>query len=1235
MQYALDFRINIIKQLYSKIKDFQNRYVDFFNDKLTNDLENNEQILRSVYGGQQFHIKTRDEMYTKLNNVYGDINNNYMTDLNVQSQMVNSSLIKPKFITSSQPIELIEVKENVCLYARTCDDSCNIPLKWASTIYNNFKILAPCYNLKQMQNNIIEFEKCYNCYDMYTNKQNQQCLNCFDNIKLINSISNHYQHLRTISRKIYSIRNLNILIIDLDNYLLKESIGLIENIISFKKEIIKSDTVISRSNHAINYDIKYFDSLNEKFQIDLIKKLTMFECISCNRLFTTDKLKLFNVNDLDNSIINQLISDSKFDKDLYICRDQCLKDINNLKIPIYSKLNNMNLQYPPKEIACLNFYEKLLIQKAKCFQTIVQLKSLRNSQNSQKVFALKGLAIHLPISFETTHEYIVETLPNSDALSIIVHGLPTKNKNIWRGIVNLEAVYKALIWLKKNNVHYKSIHIDETLINNFNLNIIDSNDSSDQINNCTESYLTTNSNNFNIDTISHFTIIDLEKINVNISDVQKYSVKKVVSTPLTDRDKNLDHLCFVDIFPYGRGGMYDDRTSRVQPAMYIKWLLRNSNPIARRNIQFLFSAIHNKDVRAIDSGIFASIRTSSMPNLNAQILKDKIKKNDRQLEANLSTTLSAVRGSKQYWSTKCSDLKLFDEKFGPATFFLTLASAEYNWLNLHQFLINQNNDLDNIDSTSLNQLISIDPVSTSIFFEKKFRSFLNNVLLAKNSPLGEIEHYFWRREYQARGAPHIHSKFWVKNAPIYGVDSDEVVMDYIEKHITCRIPDPIKEPILYDKVMKYQVHRCTSSCQRLVFNKGKKSLICRYGFPRPVQSKITLNTIEATLKSRQKGRSPIKLYNLARTYEERFINDYNPILLLLWDANIDIQFIHESSRSLDNYLTSNITKSEKNSNEEAWDACNKNKSLQSNLKSFALKSFQNREMGIFEVADKLLGYSLYEFSDQIKWLNSQPYNQRNRRIKELNEIEKLNDDCQDIYHNNLIDDYYPNRPDSLESMCIYDLDSWFDFKSTKCHENCYKLKNNLGYLHKRSKPKVIKTQNIKLIDNETYEKYAHQVLFLFKPWRNEKADLISTFNSYLEAFEYSQKNNELDSKLFTEFQEQKIKLQLTIEKIKENKEKVEQQGDLQNTFNDSNLSSSQQNIYNANDLINLGALDLFNDEIDISKLEANINMLNSEQNEIYHEVIDKINHQEMHNKNLCSCSDGNQPIRLFCSGVAG
>ena len=230
------------------------------------------------------------------------------------------------------------------------------------------------------------------------------------------------------------------------------------------------------------------------------------------------------------------------------------------------------------------------------------------------------------------------------------------------------------------------------------------------------------------------------------------------------------------------------------------------------------------------------------------------------------------------------------------------------------------------------------------------------------------------------------------------------LISFITKYITCRIPGPVIEPILYEKVMKYQVHRCTTSCPRLVSSKGKKSIICRYGFP--IQSKPSLNSVLNTIKSRKKGHRPTKLYNLARTFEERYINDYNPQLLILWDGNMDIQYIPESSMCLDNYVTSYITKSEKNSTKQAWQAwqaCNTNESLQG-----ALKSFKKREIDVFEVADKLLDYSLYEFSDQIKWLNTTPYDERKRRIKELKEIEKLDDNSTKIYHTNLIGDYYPN-----------------------------------------------------------------------------------------------------------------------------------------------------------------------------------------------------------------------------------
>jgi hypothetical protein len=117
----------------------------------------------------------------------------------------------------------------------------------------------------------------------------------------------------------------------------------------------------------------------------------------------------------------------------------------------------------------------------------------------------------------------------------------------------------------------------------------------------------------------------------------------------------------------------------------------------------------------------------------------------------------------------------------------------------------------------------------------------------------KVNYFFYRREYQARGAPHIHLKCWTENAPLYGKNSTEEILSFIDKHITCSIPDPYKSPELYDLVMKYQVHKCTTSCLRQVFNKSKFHQKCRYGFPREPSSQTSMNTLEETLISRKKG----------------------------------------------------------------------------------------------------------------------------------------------------------------------------------------------------------------------------------------------------------------------------------------------------------------------------------------------------------------------------------------------
>ena len=78
------------------------------------------------------------------------------------------------------------------------------------------------------------------------------------------------------------------------------------------------------------------------------------------------------------------------------------------------------------------------------------------------------------------------------------------------------------------------------------------------------------------------------------------------------------------------------------------------------------------------------------------------------------------------------------------------------------------------------------------------------------------------------------------------------MLNFIDKYITCSIPDPYKSPELYDIVMRYQVHNCNPLCVKECFKK-KFNQRCRYGFPRLPSDKTSMNTLEETVLSRKKG----------------------------------------------------------------------------------------------------------------------------------------------------------------------------------------------------------------------------------------------------------------------------------------------------------------------------------------------------------------------------------------------
>lgn len=96
-------------------------------------------------------------------------------------------------------------------------------------------------------------------------------------------------------------------------------------------------------------------------------------------------------------------------------------------------------------------------------------------------------------------------------------------------------------------------------------------------------------------------------------------------------------------------------------------------------------------------------------------------------------------------------------------------------------------------------------------------------------------------------------KLWIKDAPVYGVNTNEEVLSFIEKHITCKIPDPISNPHLFYLVNRYQFHKCCLSCKRVLKSKKYYCVKCRYGFPRSVCNEASLNSLETTINSRKKG----------------------------------------------------------------------------------------------------------------------------------------------------------------------------------------------------------------------------------------------------------------------------------------------------------------------------------------------------------------------------------------------
>ena len=269
---------------------------------------------------------------------------------------------------------------------------------------------------------------------------------------------------------------------------------------------------------------------------------------------------------------------------------------------------------------------------------------------------------------------------------------------------------------------------------------------------------------------------------------------------MDSRQQHLDVMCFPVLFPNGKFGKYDKREKEISHSEYIKSRLLNKDSRFRKDPQYIFYLLWQKELRELAAGVYNVLQSNVGNPRSVHELLHNVNVSDERLEANLCTMLQSVRGTSQYWYKRKGEVRCMLCELRPPSLFLTLSCAEYASADIEEYLRKVN---DVPPSYNIGKLCTEDPISVSIKFSAMFHAFF-----IKGGALGKVDHYYLVSRRSIKLGEHHTTAFllWIHGAPVAGVDPPEKVLAWIEKRIICQIPDKDKEPELYDLVTRYQMH---------------------------------------------------------------------------------------------------------------------------------------------------------------------------------------------------------------------------------------------------------------------------------------------------------------------------------------------------------------------------------------------------------------------------------------------
>ena len=768
------------------------------------------------------------------------------------------------------------------------------------------------------------------------------------------------------------------------------------------------------------------------------------------------------------------------------CYHQIIK--NNMPCLSYT-FNSLDNGKIPLVLKQLSSTEKKLVALIQIFMTIVVLPGGQ--------FAEKGLIFNLPTEIQS----ICHQLPSSSNIEDIMAVNFMHNNNVelakhYRFNVSPYRLSVALEWLKTNNPLYKDIELGPTITTG---NICDDNiDDFDGLEHCSMTPVNSNVPNVSINSI-----------------LGQIDVPSTAKSPISIYEMDFgEEMAFPWLFPYGINGIKTLREIKLNPSMYLKGRFYSNNSMFRKDMTYLLHTAISYNISLMKQQVSIQMKTKkSEPHGNVLVTAQDLRSSntDSFVSENSYMFMKSIRGTVAYFKNSLYNLLAMFKCLGPPTIFMTLSADDCHWPELGMSLENLGYE-EAKTKMSFSASMRKDPFMTAIHFERRFNALIKKVICSNMAPLGEVQDYFARVEFQKRGSPHVHMFFWINMPRIIDNTNKEIFLTYIRDHIITSIPNAEDDSKMNSLVTKLQTHSHSSYCT----NGYRRT--CRFGFPH-AECKETHILEKVDVAKLKKG----KFYETKRTKEASMINAYNPIILKHWRANMDLQLVCNAQGAA-YYVCSYICKSEPDELRNALGQLihslfknNPNLTKTQRLLKIGYCVLRHRQVSAQEAAYRLGNMKLIHCSRSTVYINARFVDKRFRMLKPKKEIAAMSNESTDIFLPNIMD-YYLYRPTLLEKCSMY------NFASS--YEKCQCPKTNMGnekiyiarydiWMRKKNKHSVIRFPNFPILSEE----YFYCLLVLLLPHRAEMELLTpcsSWKNAYLNKKDFFDENINLKFISFTE-----------------------------------------------------------------------------------------------------------------------